>query len=58
MLLLPRPYPGFEPLWFRPSSNAQLDMRSADKIEVRTTATMAGTPLSIEVESIWYRKEQ
>jgi hypothetical protein len=57
LLLLPRPYPGFQPLWFRSVSGAAFDMRNADKIEVRTTAVKAGEPLSIEIESIWFRKE-
>jgi hypothetical protein len=57
LLLLPRPYPGFQPLWFRSASGAAFDMRNADKIEVRTTAVKAGEPLSIEIESIWFRKE-
>ncbi len=33
-LLLPRPYPGFLPLWFKSSSNMPFNLIDAERVEV------------------------
>jgi hypothetical protein len=60
-LLLPRPYPGFHPLWFRASVNAAgFRLMDAEKIEMiigpRIPASEYNIPYSLEVESIWLEK--
>ena len=57
MLLLPRPYPGFHPLYFKSSSNAPLDLKDIEKIEISFGKNAPfGTPLTLEVESIFLRR--
>jgi len=55
-LLLPRPYPGFQPLWFKPSSYSAFDVSKLDKLEVRAGGNLApdeyNKAFGIEVESI------
>jgi hypothetical protein len=55
-LLLPRPYPGFLPLWFKASSFSGLDISKLDKLEITTgndlPADSYNKPYGIEVESI------
>jgi hypothetical protein len=60
-LLLPRPYPGFLPLWFKAStSNASFKLSDTEKIEVLSgfdiLANEFDKPYSLEVESIWFEK--
>jgi len=58
-LLLPRPYPGFLPLWFKAAAgNFKLDQ--FDKLEVIGTgpsATGQNQPYSFEIESILLKKD-
>jgi hypothetical protein len=58
-LLLPRPYPGFMPLWLKESSHAAFDLRKLDKIEVTTVPALPGesgaAPYTIEIESVWLK---
>jgi hypothetical protein len=55
-LLLPRPYPGFLPLWFKASSFSDLAVSKLDKLEVtagdRLSADQYNKPFGIEVESV------
>ena len=55
-LLLPRPYPGFQPLWFNPSSYSGFDVSKLDKLEVRAGNDLApeayNKAFGIEVETI------
>ena len=53
-LLLPRPYPGFLPLWFSASATHVLDISKLDKLELSFTAVDKGA--SIDVESIYLSK--
>ena len=61
MLLLPRPYPGFLPLWFRSESNERFEIRNMEKLEVlfRSDASSvnADKPFYIEIESIFLKKQ-
>ncbi|HYC28529.1 MAG TPA: cellulase family glycosylhydrolase [Chitinophagaceae bacterium] len=50
-LLLPRPYPGFLPLYFRSSANRALNMPDSEKIEFRFNAN--AQPASVEVQAAW-----
>ncbi|HUC81065.1 MAG TPA: cellulase family glycosylhydrolase [Flavisolibacter sp.] len=56
MLLLPRPYPGFLPLWFTSSSKKTLQMEDVEKLEIRFAATQGATPASMEVQWIRLKK--
>lgn len=54
MLLLPRPYPHFHPLWFTSSGNRSLDIREAEKLQFLYTASDS-SPVSLELASVWLR---
>lgn len=57
MLLLPRPYPGFMPLWFTAPGAAAPDLRQLDKAEI-SLALKTGVnlyPCVAEVESLWLK---
>ena len=55
-LLLPRPYPGFLPLWFKASSFSSLSIPKLDKLEVTAgndlSSDQYNKPFGIEVESV------
>ncbi|MBW8684809.1 cellulase family glycosylhydrolase [Chitinophaga rhizophila] len=53
-LLLPRPYPGFMPLWLK-GGNTPLDISKLDKIEITNIPAADTTPYTIEVESVWLK---
>jgi hypothetical protein len=54
MLLLPRPYPGFQPLWFHSSSAKPLDNRNIEKLEIRFTREgLPAGDVSLEIASVW-----
>lgn len=50
-LLLPRPYPGFLPLYFTTEGNRPLNITDIEKLQV-TFGEGATSPVSIEVESV------
>jgi hypothetical protein len=54
MLLLPRPYPGFQPLWFHSASRKPFEINDIEKLEVRLNKEGIGNaPASLEIASIW-----
>jgi hypothetical protein len=54
-LLLPRPYPGFQPLWFKAAAAANnFQWQQAEKIQL---TVVSDQPISIEIASIWMQKE-
>ncbi len=60
MLLLPRPYPGFLPLWFKSKAEGLFNLNEVERIEVSfghdyKEGVDAG-PYSIELSSIWLQK--
>ncbi|HEY0058404.1 MAG TPA: cellulase family glycosylhydrolase [Flavisolibacter sp.] len=56
-LLLPRPYPGFLPLKYTSAGTRPLDIRGAEKLEITFGEdAKAGTPVSIEIESVYLKK--
>jgi hypothetical protein len=56
MLLLPRPYPGFQLLWFTSGSTKAFAITDVEKLEVSFNSLPDGKPSSIEVESVWIKK--
>ncbi|MBF9254579.1 membrane or secreted protein [Pontibacter sp. 172403-2] len=59
-ILLPRPYPGFQPFWFKPGSVEPFNLKQAEKLEITIgeslTPADAKKPYSLEVESVWLEK--
>ncbi len=59
-LLLPRPYPGFMPLWFKASAFNGFKLTEADKLEITVgqmlEANRYGQAFGVEVESVWLEK--
>jgi hypothetical protein len=54
MLLLPRPYPGFQPLWFHSSSTKPFDTKNIEKLEIRFIRQGLSTGnVSLEIASVW-----
>jgi hypothetical protein len=61
LLLLPRPYPDFMPLWFVPAGRQTFSLGAAERLQLTidpgTTGSGASSaPYGIEVESIWLKK--
>lgn len=61
VLLLPRPYPSFMPLWFKVKATGKLLLNQLDKLEVTinngSSASRQNQPCSMEIESIWLKKD-
>jgi hypothetical protein len=54
ILLLPQPYPGFQPLWFHASSAKPLDNRNIEKLEIRFSREgLPAGDVSLEIASVW-----
>lgn len=53
-LLLPRPYPGFLPLWFRAGAAGSFYLPDAEKLQVICYGR--GNPVILEVASVWLEK--
>jgi hypothetical protein len=55
-LLVPRPYPGFLPVWFKASSFSEINITTTDKLEVTAgndlNPDQYNKPFGIEVESV------
>jgi hypothetical protein len=60
MLLLPRPYPGFMPLWFSPAGRHSFSLADVEKLQVVLGADLRpadfSKPYSLEIESVWIKK--
>lgn len=54
LLLLPRPYPGFLPLWFKANGTAAFRIEDAEKLQVICIGE--GKAAGLEVSSIWLEK--
>ncbi|WP_443938502.1 membrane or secreted protein [Pedobacter sp. MW01-1-1] len=52
-LLLPRPYPGFLPLYFQHTNKGVFDLKNTEKIELTFGYEATANPLAISVESIY-----
>jgi hypothetical protein len=53
-LLLPRPYPGFLPLWFKADATGSLDIADAEKLQI--VCYGEGKPVDFEIASVWLGK--
>lgn len=53
-LLLPRPYPGFLPLWFKADVTANFNIVNAEKLQIICYGE--GKPADIEIASVWLEK--
>jgi hypothetical protein len=60
LLLLPRPYPGFQPFWFKAGNRTGFDLTQAEKLEILVGPALSPAdsdkPYSLEVESVWLEK--
>jgi hypothetical protein len=60
LLLLPRPYPGFMPLWFSPAGRYSFSLAEVEKLQVILYADAGAAeiikPYSMEIESVWIKK--
>ncbi|KLT67575.1 membrane or secreted protein [Pedobacter sp. BMA] len=54
-LLLPRPYPGFQPLYYQGANQSPFKLGNAEKLELTFGYTSGDLPLSIVVESIYLK---
>ncbi|MET0392249.1 MAG: membrane or secreted protein [Chitinophagaceae bacterium] len=52
-LLLPRPYPGFLPLWFSAGGAGGFQLADAEKLQV---IAGEGKPVDLEIASVWLEK--
>ncbi len=59
-LLLPRAYPGFQPLWIKVENGKLPDIRDAEKIEIlvfpNPGSGSSEKPVNVEIETIWLNK--
>lgn len=59
-LLLPRPYPGFQPLWFKAATKGIFDIAEAEKLQITFGSDMSlnqqSKPISLEVETIYLER--
>ena len=53
-LLLPRPYPGFQPLEFQPAKALPFAVADAERLEV--SVSPAAQPLQVEIAGVWLAK--
>ncbi|GGK82422.1 cellulase family glycosylhydrolase [Rufibacter glacialis] len=60
-MLLPRPYPGFHPFWFKASASEKFQLQQMEKLQVSLgqplTGASANPPYSFEIEAVWLEKE-
>jgi hypothetical protein len=60
MLLLPRPYPGFMPLWFSPAGQNTFTIADIEKLQITIGSDVLpadfNKPYSMEIESVWLKK--
>jgi hypothetical protein len=62
MMLLPRPYPEFMPLWFKGSGSSLFHLSDIEQIQVSVGADFVEgavrRPCNIEISSIWLEKKK
>lgn len=54
-LLLPRPYPGFLPLYYKSTQNTKFNLKAMEKLELTFASDSASQPLSVYIESIFLK---
>ncbi len=59
-ILLPRPYPGFHPFWFKPGKAEAFNLADAEKLEIilgkDLPASEKNKPYSFDIERVWLSK--
>jgi hypothetical protein len=59
-LLLPRPYPGFQPLWFKAATKGTFNIAEAEKLQIAfggdISLSQQSKPISLEVETIYLER--
>ena len=59
-MLLPRPYPGFHPFWFKPGNVGAFKLQEAEKLEIilgdHLSPAEKEKAYSMEVEGVWLQK--
>jgi hypothetical protein len=55
-LLLPRPYPGFQPLYFAAGGSGRLQLSDLDKLEVSFGGIDAAQAYQVEIESVMLKQ--
>lgn len=59
MLLLPRPYPGFMPLYFKSSNTETLAINNLDKLQVSVEPTATSNePIVVAVQAVWLQAKK
>ena len=55
---LPRPYPGFQPFWFKANASGGFDLSQVEKLEITVGQGLPRPALSynLEVEAVWLKK--
>jgi hypothetical protein len=53
-LLLPRPFPGFLPLWFKADATGNLNVADTEKLQI--VCYGEGKPVDFEIASVWLEK--
>jgi hypothetical protein len=60
LLLMPRPYPGFQPMWLQPAFSSSLELQDVGKLEISIGSELSPAqkekPYSIEIQSVWLKK--
>ncbi len=60
MVLIPRPYPGFLPFWFKHESNDKFDLKNIEVLEVAIGPGIIpseySNPVGYELEYVWLNK--
>ncbi|AKQ45795.1 membrane or secreted protein [Rufibacter radiotolerans] len=58
-MLLPRPYPGFHPFWFKSEKPGTFSLQDLDKLQIYLTeGTSVSGPITLEIESVWLEKKK
>lgn len=59
-LLLPRPYPGFMPLYYGSKQAVVFNLKNTEKLEITIGSELSSVewnkPYSMEIESVWLEK--
>ena len=57
-LLLPRPYPGFQPLWFQSAATKSFAVEDAEKLQVifGNEQQQNDKPFGMEIEAVWLKQ--
>jgi hypothetical protein len=60
-LILPRPYPSFLPLYFKPDKQEKFSLADIEKIQItfgRDVSNASTSPTIIEIGSVWFQQQK